>query len=283
MEAYFEAKARLFQPGQVGVAVVNRDDPWGARLADRLSTQGFGGGRMLAYAASEARDVVLEPSGSRFSWGGQSFAIHLGGLFNVANAVAAIACARALDIAPEVIATGLASVQSVPGRFQLVDAGQPFTVIVDYAHTPDGLTKVLSAAKQVTQGRLIVVFGAGGDRDREKRPLMGEAAVDLADLVVVTSDNPRSEDPGSIIAEIMAPVGNRENVLAEPDRAAAIATAVGVARPGDVVVVAGKGHEKGQEIAGRVLPFDDVEVARAAITRIRSSREPGGVDGEVGS
>jgi UDP-N-acetylmuramoyl-L-alanyl-D-glutamate--2,6-diaminopimelate ligase len=203
-------------------------------------------------------------------------AIRLGGGINVENALAAAACAEAVGVPRPVIAEGLAGVDSVAGRFQRVDAGQPFTVVVDYAHTPDGLEKVLEAAHQVGTGRVLVVFGAGGDRDREKRPLMGSVAARLADLVLVTSDNPRSEDPDSIIAQVVAGAGGADHVRSEVDRASAIATALATAAAGDVVVIAGKGHEKSQEIGGRTLPFDDVEVATQALKRITQSRQDGG-------
>jgi UDP-N-acetylmuramoyl-L-alanyl-D-glutamate--2,6-diaminopimelate ligase len=273
MESYFEAKARLFAPGRLGVAVVNSADPWGARLAERVRS---GGDRLATFEPADAEDLVLAPAGSSFTWRGQRISVAVGGAFNVANALAAATCAEALGVAPEVVARGLADVRSVPGRFQLVDAGQPFAVVVDYAHTPDGLAKVLSAARELCSGRLVVVFGAGGDRDREKRPLMGAAAAHLADLVLVTSDNPRSEDPDAIIAEVVAGAHDATNVRSETDRAAAIATALATAAAGDVVVIAGKGHEKGQEVAGRILPFDDVEVAEAALRRIQDSRQGGG-------
>ena len=163
-----------------------------------------------------------------------------------------------------VAAAALADADRVPGRFEPVDEGQPFTVLVDYAHTPEALDNVLRAARELTEGRVHVVFGAGGDRDRAKRPLMGKAAVALADRVVVTSDNPRSEDPEAIIEEILA--GTGPDVEREPDRRRAIALAVGTAEPGDVVVVAGKGHEQGQEFEnGRKEPFDDVTVVREAL------------------
>jgi UDP-N-acetylmuramoyl-L-alanyl-D-glutamate--2,6-diaminopimelate ligase len=273
MDAYFESKARLFAPGRVGVAVVNVADPWGARLADGIRA---GGNPLVTFTPDDAEDVSLGPAGSTFRWRGQPVSIRVGGAFNVANAVAAAACAEAMGVAPEVVATGLVQVASVAGRFQTIDAAQPFTVIVDYAHTPDGLVKVLEAARQICAGRLVVVFGAGGDRDREKRPLMGAATARLADLVLVTSDNPRGEDPDSVIADVVAGAGGAANVRAETDRASAIATALATASPGDVVVIAGKGHEKGQEIGDRVLPFDDVEVATRALQRILESRQGGG-------
>ena len=272
MDAYFEAKAQLFQPGRVGVAVINVDDSWGARLADRVRVEGD---PLATFSPSDAEGVELHPSGSTFTWRDQLVRIRIGGLFNVANAVAAAACAEALGMSRSVIAEGLGAVDSVSGRFELVDLGQPFTVIVDFAHTPDGLSKILEAARQICGGRLVVVFGAGGDRDREKRPLMGAAAAALADLALVTSDNPRNENPDAIIAEVMSGAPEASNMRPEADRAAAIATALANASPGDVVVIAGKGHEKGQEIAGRTLPFDDVDVATKALRRILQSRQGG--------
>ena len=273
MEAYFESKARLFGPGRVGVAVVNVGDPWGERLAERIRSAG---GRLATFSPDEAGDIDLTPSGSDFTWRGRRVSLRVPGAFNVANAMAAATCAEAMGVPPDAVAEGLAGVGSVAGRFQVVEAGQPFTVVVDYAHTPDGLTKVLEAARQICAGRLIAVFGAGGDRDKEKRPLMGSVAARLADLVLVTSDNPRSEDPDAIITEILAGAPGAANVRSEADRASAIATALATASAGDVVVIAGKGHEKGQEIGGRVLPFDDVEVARRALLRILASRQDGG-------
>jgi UDP-N-acetylmuramoyl-L-alanyl-D-glutamate--2,6-diaminopimelate ligase len=265
MDDYFVAKASLFAPDRVGVAVVNRADPWGRRLAERLVAAGLA---TETFAPGDATDIELTPGQSRFTWAGQRLLIHLGGRFNIVNAVAAASCARALGVEPVAIAEGLKTVHGVRGRFEPVEAGQPFTVLVDYAHTPDGLTQALEGAREVSGGRVLVVFGAGGDRDHEKRPLMGAAASRLADVAVVTSDNPRSEDPGAIIDAVIAGIVNRSNVIVEPDRAAAIATALAEARPGDAVLIAGKGHEPGQEIAGRILPFDDAEVARAALQRM---------------
>jgi UDP-N-acetylmuramoyl-L-alanyl-D-glutamate--2,6-diaminopimelate ligase len=186
------------------------------------------------------------------------------------NALAAATSARALDIGASDVTAGLEAVASVPGRFETVEAGQPFTVVVDYAHTPDGLVQALTAARELTSGRVLVVFGAGGDRDHAKRPLMGAAATRLADVAVLTSDNPRTEDPMAIIADVR---GGAEvhNLVIEPDRAVAIRLAIDQAAPGDVVVIAGKGHETGQDIAGVVHPFDDHDVARAAVQGARRS------------
>jgi UDP-N-acetylmuramoyl-L-alanyl-D-glutamate--2,6-diaminopimelate ligase len=270
MDDYFEAKAMLFTPDRVGLAVVNRADPWGRRLLERLDRLGV---PTETFAPGDAADVELAPSRSQFTWAGQRVTINLGGRFNLANAVAAATCARALGIDPADIATGMAAVRGVRGRFEPVDAGQPFTVLIDYAHTPDGLAQALRGARELTPGHLLVVFGAGGDRDHDKRPLMGAAATELADVAVVTSDNPRSEDPDAIIAAIVAGVPpddheGRSKLIVEPDRAAAISVALGAARPGDVVLIAGKGHEPGQEIAGETRPFDDAAVARASLQRI---------------
>lgn len=273
MEVYFEAKASLFTPGRVGVAVVNRDDPWGRTLIDRL---GNSGPRHVAFSIDDASNVELGPGGTRFRWDGQDMELRIGGRFNVVNAVAAATCARELGIPSETIAEGLRNLDGIPGRFQSVEAGQPFSVIVDYAHTPDGLVQLLSAARELSSGRLIAVFGAGGDRDHEKRPLMGTAVARLADLAIVTSDNPRSEDPVAIIDEILSGAKGNANVVVEPDRAAAISAAVANARAGDIVVIAGKGHERRQEAGGRSLPFDDVETARSAVERILSSRRDEG-------
>ena len=264
MEAYFMAKRRLFDgPGPV---VVNVDDDYGHRLADDvLEPISYG---VESDADYRARDVRFDPAGSSFTCespdGSVAVETRLPGLFNVQNALASIASARSLGIDLEVAAAALADADRVPGRFEPVDEGQPFTVLVDYAHTPEALDNVLRAARELTDGRVHVVFGAGGDRDRAKRPLMGKAAVALADRVVVTSDNPRSEDPEAIIEEILA--GTGPDVEHEPDRRRAIALALGTADPGDVVVVAGKGHEQGQEFEnGRKEPFDDVTVVREAL------------------
>jgi UDP-N-acetylmuramoyl-L-alanyl-D-glutamate--2,6-diaminopimelate ligase len=262
MEAYFAAKRRLFD-GAEGVAVVNVDDEYGRRLAAGATTYGI-----EHEADYRARDIRFDPAGSSFTCdtpdGPLELETRLPGLFNVQNALAAVAAARSLGIDPATIRTALAEAGRVPGRFEPVDEGQDFTVLVDYAHTPEALDNVLRAARELTSGRLHVVFGAGGDRDRGKRPLMGAVASRLADRVIVTSDNPRSEDPEAIVDEVMS--GASGDAEREVDRRLAIARAVESAEAGDVVVIAGKGHEQGQEFeAGRKEPFDDVTVAREAL------------------
>jgi UDP-N-acetylmuramoyl-L-alanyl-D-glutamate--2,6-diaminopimelate ligase len=285
LEDYFGAKRRLFVP-QVSspprVPVVNVDDEWGARIAEELAEAGhgelltFGIGREADFQATGVRSSA---SGARFTCvaadGEVDVELPLPGLFNVSNALGALAAARALGLGFADAASSLASAPSVPGRFEPVDEGQRFSVLVDYAHTPDSIENVLAAARELlgqTGGRLVCVIGAGGDRDREKRPLMGGAARRLADHVVVTSDNPRSEDPDAIIAAIVegakaAEQGGAQSQLeVEPDRRAAIERAVTLARDGDIVLIAGKGHEQGQEFEhGRKVPFDDREVAREAL------------------
>jgi UDP-N-acetylmuramoyl-L-alanyl-D-glutamate--2,6-diaminopimelate ligase len=261
MEDYFLAKRRLFLSGNAP-SIVNVDDPYGARLAEQIEaiTYGIGGG-----ADFRAEDVAFDAGGATFKLiapGGRADArIQLPGLFNVSNALAAVAACVELGVSLHDAVAALADAERVPGRLEPVDEGQEFAVLVDYAHTPDSLENVLRAARELTAGTLHVVFGAGGDRDREKRPLMGAAAVRNADRVIVTSDNPRSEEPSSIIDQILK--GTRADVEHEVDRRRAIATAIDSAAPGDVVVIAGKGHEQGQEFEnGRKEPFDDVTVAR---------------------
>jgi UDP-N-acetylmuramoyl-L-alanyl-D-glutamate--2,6-diaminopimelate ligase len=242
MDDYFEAKRRLF--GQAERAVVNVGDEFGARIA-----------------AEVPDSIAFDPAG-----GLGDVHLKLGGAFNVANANAAAAAARAFGVADAAITKGIEAVDRVPGRFDAIDEGQPFTVLVDYAHTPGALETVLQAARELARGRVICVFGAGGDRDRAKRPLMGQVVNELADVVLVTSDNPRSEDPSEIAAEIVDGL----DLEIELDRRRAIERALDAAREGDVVVIAGKGHEHGQEIAGRKIPFDDAEVAREVLRRLRA-------------
>jgi UDP-N-acetylmuramoyl-L-alanyl-D-glutamate--2,6-diaminopimelate ligase len=264
MEAYFLAKRRLFD--DEGPAIVNLDDEYGRRIAAEV--RGVVTYAIDTEADYRARDVEFDPGGSRFTCatpdGEVRIETRLPGLFNVSNALAAAAAARSLDVPLDTVVAALADAGRVPGRFEPVDEGQEFTALVDYAHTPDSLENVLRAARQITRGRLHVVFGAGGDRDSAKRPLMGRAASELADRVIVTSDNPRSEDPDSIVDQILAGAG--PDAEREVDRRRAIELAVATAEPGDVVVVAGKGHEQGQEFeGGRKEPFDDVTVVREAL------------------
>jgi UDP-N-acetylmuramoyl-L-alanyl-D-glutamate--2,6-diaminopimelate ligase len=263
MEAYFLAKRRLFEGA--GPAVVNVDDEYGRRLAGELDCLTFAIEHEADYRAF---GVEFDLMGSRFRCrtpaGEVELQSPLPGLFNVENVLAAVGAAHSLGVSLDTIAGALPRFGRVPGRFEPVDEGQDFGVLVDYAHTPEALENVLRAARPVTDGRLHVVFGAGGDRDRGKRPLMGDAARRLADRVLVTSDNPRSEDPDAIIDEVMEGAGgDAERVT---DRRRAIALAIESARPGDVIVIAGKGHEQGQEFeGGRKEPFDDVSVAREAL------------------
>lgn len=268
MEAYFEAKARLFTTGYARAAVVNVDDPWGARLARSVdvpvTTFGIGAG-----ADVRAQDVQVDASGARFAVDGTTIRSRLLAGFNVSNCLGAFAVALACGIDEKVAARGIGALAGVPGRAEPIDAGQNFLVMVDYAHTPDSILSVLQASRPLTSGRLIVVFGCGGDRDRAKRPLMGAVATANADLTVLTSDNPRSEDPAAIIADIEtgARTGSGSYVV-EPDRDAAIALAVAAAREGDMVVIAGKGHEPYQERAGVQVELDDRRVARRALASI---------------
>jgi UDP-N-acetylmuramoyl-L-alanyl-D-glutamate--2,6-diaminopimelate ligase len=256
MEDYFAAKARLFEPRYADVAVVNADDPRGRLLADAASVP------TRTYSLHDVEGLELGATSSTGTWRGQRLVVPLGGSFNVANALAALGAAVELGVDEATAVAGLAGAAQVPGRFEVVTTDQPFQVVVDYAHTPDGVEQVLKAARAVTAGRVLVVLGAGGDRDWDKRPMMGEAAARHADVVVVTSDNPRSEDPEVIAAAVAAGAAGHRDVRVELDRRAAIELAVRDARPGDVVVVAGKGHETTQTVGDRVLPFDDREVVR---------------------
>jgi UDP-N-acetylmuramoyl-L-alanyl-D-glutamate--2,6-diaminopimelate ligase len=254
VDAYFDAKARLFGPDLSDAAVVNADDPAGRRLIDsaRVPT--------VAYSTGDVDDLVVGPRESTGRWRGHALRVPMGGRHNVANALAALTAAELLGVDPAVAAEGVAATPPVRGRLEAVDAGQPFTVLVDFAHTADGLEQALLAARSGAR-RVIVVFGAGGDKDMAKRPRMGEVAARLADLVLVTSDNPRSEDPGVIVAAIVAGARGAAHVRAIVDRREAIAAAFAAARPGDVVLLAGKGHETTMESAGVVTPFDDRAVA----------------------
>lgn len=258
MGSYFAAKARLFEPDLARRAVVCTDDPHGRLLLDAARIPSVG------YALADAEDLELSEAGARFHWRGAEVALGLAGRFNVANALAAATAAAELGVMPDQVAAGLAAAGPVPGRFERVDVGQDFLATVDYAHTPDGLENVLVTARELArEGRVIVVFGAGGDRDQSKRSEMGEVAARLADVVILTNDNARSEDPAAIIDEVQRGMESPRDLRIEPDRRAAIALAVGAARRGDVVVVAGKGHETTQIIGDRTVGFDDrVELAR---------------------
>jgi len=264
---YYDAKRRLFtEPdvdGRRPPAVVNIDDEHGRRLVDELRALGED---PVTFALADAQDLELSAAGARFVVDGIPIDTKLRGRFNVENILGAVRAAGVLGIDAEKIVAGVEHVTGVPGRFEAVDEGQPFTVLVDYAHTPEALENVLREARELTAGRLACVFGCGGDRDRGKRPLMGEVVARLADSAIVTSDNPRSEEPRAIIAEIVAGMPGEPEI--EADREAAIATALERADEGDVVVIAGKGHEQGQEFADRIVPFDDREVARETLRRL---------------
>ena len=270
-EAYFEAKAALFDHLRTGrrfAAAINTDDDRGVQLCERV------GDRALSFAVGAAADV--RPDGVEYGPRGTELRAltpagsidvrtSLTGPFNCSNVVAAVACGIALEVSPDAISAGIESVEQVPGRFERVDAGQDFLAIVDYAHTPDGLENVLAAARSLTAGKLICLFGCGGDRDRGKRPLMGQVAEKLADVVVVTSDNPRSEAPTAIVADILEGMERPRAARVEVDREVAIGEALAAATAGDVVVLAGKGDETYQAFADQVVDFDDREVARRVL------------------
>ncbi|MEO3753049.1 UDP-N-acetylmuramoyl-L-alanyl-D-glutamate--2,6-diaminopimelate ligase [Streptomyces sp. B6B3] len=278
MEDYYRAKAQLFTPARAHAGVVNLDDEYGRRLAEEsplpITTYSAEGHPDAAWRAA---DIELGPLGSTFTVLGPDglrlpASVPLPGPFNVANALAAVTALAVAGVDPAVAAAGVAAVPGVPGRLERVDAGQPFLAVVDYAHKPDAVESVLHALRKVTEGRLHAVLGCGGDRDPHKRGAMGAALARLSDTAVLTSDNPRSEDPLAILAAMLAgaaevPVHERGTVLVEADRAAAIAAAVARAEPGDTVLVAGKGHERGQDVAGVIRPFDDREELRVAIER----------------
>ena len=281
MEAYFQAKRRLFEMlPRDAPSLINLDDPRGATLVDIA-------GRPVTYAVNKPADIT--PGPLSFSLKGLEFDVRtprgtlhvtssLVGRPNVYNILAAVSTATALGLSFREIERGIASLAGVPGRFQVVSGTKDdITVVVDYAHTDDALRNLLETARPLATGRLITVFGCGGDRDRTKRPLMGAVAGRLSDLIVITSDNPRSEDPARIIEEIQRGItadtrrDAAQRLLTVPDRHEAIDTAIELARPGDLVLIAGKGHEKYQVIGSKVLPFDDVSVARDALGRKRSN------------
>jgi UDP-N-acetylmuramoyl-L-alanyl-D-glutamate--2,6-diaminopimelate ligase len=256
MERYYDAKRRLFSETEpVPAAAVNIGDPWGRQLAEELRR--LDRAPVLTFGLAEDADIREH-----------SFTTRLKGRFNTENILAALAVSELLGVPEPAVREGIEKLPGVPGRFESLDEGQPFPVLVDYAHTPDSLENVLRAAREFTTGRLICVFGCGGDRDRGKRPQMGRVASELADVAIATSDNPRSEDPLAIIDEIL--IGVVGDVEVEDDRRSAIGKAIAMAGPQDVVVIAGKGHEQGQEFADRKIPFDDREVAREALRGVRA-------------
>jgi UDP-N-acetylmuramoyl-L-alanyl-D-glutamate--2,6-diaminopimelate ligase len=276
LDAYFEAKAMLFTRARTPAAAVNLDDTRAADLVARAAREGID---VWTYAVDDvsadlgAVDVDFGARVTRATIVDRRSGIEavvelpLVGSFNLANALAAAATARAAGFGSDAVVAGLGDPVVVPGRLERVDAGQPFAVLVDYAHTPDALARVLAAARPLagTGGRVVCVFGCGGDRDATKRPLMGEAVAAGADVAVLTSDNPRSEDPQAIADAVLPGLADAAAVRVELDRRVAIADALADAGPGDVVVVAGKGHETGQTAQGHTLPFDDRVVAREAL------------------
>ncbi len=275
MEDYFAAKAQLFTARRAVRGLVNADDPYGRRLLELADVPLATFSAQGAAADWRAVDLELSAGGSRFTVVGPDdrrfpVTLALPGAFNVANALAAVAALGESGVDVQRAATGLTGLRQVPGRMQRLGPVGGVTVVVDYAHKPDAVRAALAALAEVTTGRLVCVLGAGGERDTGKRPLMGQVAAELADVLVVTDDNPRGEDPAAIRAEVLAgarqvPAAERAQVSEIGDRGAAIRTAIGLARPGDTVLVAGKGHEQGQEVAGVVHPFDDRDIARAAL------------------
>ncbi|MFF3287518.1 UDP-N-acetylmuramoyl-L-alanyl-D-glutamate--2,6-diaminopimelate ligase [Streptomyces sp. NPDC003023] len=279
MEDYFQAKAQLFTPLRSREAVVNFDDEYGRRLVDEATVP------VTTFSAEghpdadwRAESVEVGSHGSTFTAVGPKgervrAKAPLPGPFNVANTLAAVVTLAVAGLDPQTAADGIAAVPGVPGRLERVDAGQPYLAVVDYAHKTDAVESVLRSLRKVTEGRVHIVLGCGGDRDKTKRGPMGAAAARLADTAVLTSDNPRGEDPLAILATMLAgaaevPIHERGDVMVYEDRAAAIAAAVDRAEAGDTVLVAGKGHEQGQDIAGVIRPFDDRQVLRAAIERV---------------
>ncbi|MFL6158850.1 MAG: UDP-N-acetylmuramoyl-L-alanyl-D-glutamate--2,6-diaminopimelate ligase [Marmoricola sp.] len=277
LEDYFAAKASLFTPERTRLGLTNVDDEFGRRLLDVAGVPMRTFSPSGAEADWRAVDVDLRPEGSRFTVvapDGTRIAagVPLTGAFNVANALCAVALAAEAGFDPVAVAAGIIASDGVPGRLERIDAGQEFLAVVDYAHKPDALEAALAALRPLTTGRLLLVLGAGGDRDSGKRPLMGEIGARLADVFVVTDDNPRSEDPAAIRAAILdgVPDDPAAEVLEVGDRHEAIRRAIALAGPGDTVLVAGKGHETGQEIASVVHPFDDRDEVRAALAGVGS-------------
>jgi UDP-N-acetylmuramoyl-L-alanyl-D-glutamate--2,6-diaminopimelate ligase len=285
MESYFAAKAELFTSERARFAVINRDDEYGRRLIARSPIP------TVSYSLDDAHDLEVGLTSSRFQLGRRDVVFPMGGEFNVRNALAAAFTARALGVGADAIVEGLAKAGRIPGRFEAVDGDNGVVAVVDFAHTPAALEEVLRAARKDQENnhdggrsRVIVVFGAGGDRDRGKRPAMGAVASRFADVVMLTNDNPRSESPEQIVEEIRAGMSGRAEVVVELDRRKAILAALNSAQPGDVVVVAGKGHETTQEFADKTVPFDDRQLVRDELTRLgwRAKRQRGEIEAQAG-
>jgi len=263
-EQYFAAKASLFQSEFTNLGIINRDDVHGRLLLDATDVE------TVSFGLDDVSEIEVSLSRHGYLWRGQKVRVNLGGKFNVLNSLAAATAAASLGVGVADIISGLAVATSVAGRFESVASDAPFDVIVDYAHTPDALSRVLDTAREIIApgSRIILVFGCGGDRDRMKRPMMGRVAADLADCVIVTSDNPRSEEPLDIAQQIISGTAENERkavISVELDRRSAIALAVMSARKGDLVIIAGKGHETTQTIGDRILPFNDAHVAQELI------------------
>ncbi|MGH8945872.1 MAG: Mur ligase family protein, partial [Acidimicrobiia bacterium] len=261
MESYFEAKASFFEPGRVEVGVINRDDQWGSRLLERRQTP------TVPYSLDDVTKPEGNAAGSSFRWRGQHIRLPIPGLFNVYNALAAATTAACLDVSESTIAEALSSASAPPGRMERIDVGQPFRIVVDCAHTPSALQQVLQSLRNDGDGRLIVVFGCGGDRDHSKRPQMGTAVANYADVAILTADNPRTEPLTRIFADVLSGVPT-DTLLIEPDRKTAIATAIEMAEPDDTVLIAGKGDQTVQQIGETPIAFDDRQVVREVVLSI---------------
>jgi len=277
IESYFAAKASLFTPERSRIGIVNADDPWGRQILETRSAD------LVPYSMSEVEGVEISPSSTRFSWRGRQVVLNLAGLFQVPNALSAATTSVALGIPEDIVVEGLCQARPVAGRFEVVDTGLGFVTVVDYAHTPEGLEVALASARSLAgRNRVVVVFGAGGERDKNKRPAMGTAAAE-ADLVVITSANPPGEDPLRIIDDVRSGVPASADVLVEPDRRQAIEAAFEHAGAGDVVLIAGKGHETDIEIGQRRVPFDDrLEALAAARRRVQGRTDARGGAGGSG-
>jgi UDP-N-acetylmuramoyl-L-alanyl-D-glutamate--2,6-diaminopimelate ligase len=280
METYYQAKKRLFTDYETNTRVVNVDDPSGRRLAAELTEAGHPFLALGDGGDVEVSGINPRGAGTSFTigspWGSAEVKAPVLGAFNVDNVAMAVACAAAAGLPWELVVSALPELPGVPGRYELVSGTDPITIIVDYAHTPAGISNAIETARSIGAKRVIALVGAGGDRDRDKRPLMGRAA-SAADVVVVTSDNPRSEDPGQIIDSVVSGVAPDHDPVVEVDRRKAIRRAIESAVDGDTVLILGRGHEPRQESGGESVPFDDREVARAELMAYR--RDAASTDG----